>query len=583
MGRCHITTSWSHPTRRPPSRERVEQALRAAGVDGVDPRQWTFAADVLTTCTEEIVGRAVLIALETTHRRQILRRLSSAPEGIAQPPQAQVVCCIDVRSEGLRRRIEAVGPYDTIGFAGFFATAMNYRALGSAAAVPLAPALVTPEIEVREVPDGDVAPASVADRRQRRARAAATVEDAGHTGMAMFALAEAAGWVLGPRALLATLAPGRRPRGASSVAGRVEPDADKLDGGAGLSLEERALVAESALRTMGLTDGFAPLVVLCGHGSTTTANAHAAALDCGACGGNRGGANARAAAAILNDAAVRATLADRGIEIPHETWFVAAEHDTTTDEVKLLEASRVPTEHDAAMRRLACDLAAVGRNNARARLADLPGGRSASILGPARAVRARSADWAQTRPEWGLAGNASFVIGPRDLTRAVDLGGRTFLHSYDPLADLDGTVLETILTAPMVVASWISLGYYGATVDPRVWGAGDKVLHNPVPGIGVLEGLGGDLRPGLPWQSVADEQGARHLPVRLLTLVVAPVERVEAVVARNRVLTELFDGAWVHLGVREPGADPAIGWRLRRPGGGWVDAVDAPFDLGARP
>ena len=44
----------------------------------------------------------------------------------------------------------------------------------------------------------------------------------------------------------------------------------------------------------------------------------------------------------------------------------------------------------------------------------------------------------------------------------------------------------------------------------RVFGAGNKVLHNVVGTIGVLEGNAGDLKVGLPWQSVHDGQDYRH-------------------------------------------------------------------------
>ncbi|MEZ5239167.1 MAG: putative inorganic carbon transporter subunit DabA [Microthrixaceae bacterium] len=167
---------------------------------------------------------------------------------------------------------------------------------------------------------------------------------------------------------------------------------------------------------------------------------------------------------------------------------------------------------------------------------------------------------------WGLARNASFIVAPRDLTRGVDLDGRAFLHSYDPEADDDGSVLETILTAPMVVGHWINAQYYFSTVDPDHFGAGDKTLHNPVAGIGVLEGSGGDLRVGLPWQSVGHGTEPYHEPVRLLTVVEAPIERIEAVIARNTILQQLLDGAWVHLVARDPAGGT---WMRRAPGGTW--------------
>ena len=114
------------------------------------------------------------------------------------------------------------------------------------------------------------------------------------------------------------------------------------------------------------------------------------------------------------------------------------------------------------------------------------------------AVLARSRDWAQVRPEWGLAGNAAFIAAPRKRTRGIDLDGRAFLHDYDWRADAEFAVLELIMTAPMVVASWINLQYFGSTVNNRVFGAGNKVLHNVTGTIGVLEGNAGDLKSGLP-------------------------------------------------------------------------------------
>jgi len=108
-------------------------------------------------------------------------------------------------------------------------------------------------------------------------------------------------------------------------------------------------------------------------------------------------------------------------------------------------------------------------------------------------------------------------------------------------------VLELIMTAPMVVASWISLQYYGSAVDNRAFGSGNKVLHNVVGTLGVLEGNGGDLRVGLPWQSVHDGEGFVHQPVRLNVVIEAPIQAMNGVLERHESVRQLLDNGWLHL------------------------------------
>ena len=56
-----------------------------------------------------------------------------------------------------------------------------------------------------------------------------------------------------------------------------------------------------------------------------------------------------------------------------------------------------------------------------------------------------------------------------------------------------------------------------SVADNRRFGSGNKVLHNIVGGaIGVLEGNGGDLRVGLPMQSLHNGRAWMHEPLRLL-------------------------------------------------------------------
>jgi uncharacterized protein YbcC (UPF0753/DUF2309 family) len=516
-----------------------------------------------------------LDAYESHYRDPLIDGLSGEPaETRTGRPEAQLVCCIDVRSEGLRRHFEESGPYETLGFAGFFAVAIRYRDLAGGQPGALCPVLLEARNPIDEKPaDGA---RTIAGRRLAGLQAMTGAEDSFHAAegnlAGPFVLAETTGWASGPVAAAKTFFSGRFGAVRSRLHRGAAPEAPTvLTVNEGFTFEERALFAEVALTMMGLTEDFGRVVLLCGHGSTTENNPYEAALDCGACGGNRGAPNARTAAAILNGQDVREHLAGKGIEIPDDTWFAAAEHDTATDRVTLLDRHLVPQSHQADLDRLDRDLAIAGARLSAERCAVMPGAPDQLCEQEAAShVAARSTDWAQVFPEWGLAGNAAFIVGPRSITRGLDLGRRTFLHSYEARVDRDGDALETILTAPMVVAQWINCQYYFSTVDPVAFGSGTKTIHNVVGGIGVLAGHGGDLQPGLPWQSVADGERLVHEPMRLLTIVQAPLERIDSIIDRNTVLQQLFGNEWVALAARSAPGDP---W-MRHTSDGWEPWTD---------
>lgn len=554
----------------PSARERAAALAERWELTDVNDDDLAAAARVLSALP--LTARPVVWqqAYEAHYRDALLRSLAGEPpQHSGQRPDAQVVCCIDTRSEGLRRHIESKGAYETLGFAGFFAVAIRFNSLLGGTPNDLCPVLIRPDHDVIERP---VPSAEDAARRLRQGStimggAEAAFQAAKQALIAPFALAEAAGWAAGPWAAAKTLSP----LGAGTVRRRLRdrlapPAPSELSINDTMDLDHRALYAQVALTTMGLTENFARLVLLCGHGSVTENNPYQAALDCGACGGQAGGPNARTAAAILNNADVRADLVDRGILIPEDTLFVAAQHDTATDQITVLDRHLIPTSHHPDVDQLSAALALAGAELAAERCPGLPGGPAQPR--PARAARHvanRSVDWAQVFPEWGLAANAAFIVAPRAITRGIDLRRRTFLHSYEAAVDADGSALETILTAPMVVAQWISCQYYFSTVAPELFGAGTKTIHNVVGGVGVLAGHGGDLQLGLPRQSITDGQAFGHEPLRLLTVVQAPLERIDMVIDRNPVLQHLFGNDWVALAARE---HPRQEWQ-RWTRGGW--------------
>ena len=517
--------------------------------------------DAVARMPESALGMLFMRAAEHGFRDALVPQLQArALSGAdADAPAAQIVMCIDVRSEPFRRALEAEGDYATLGYAGFFglpiARACSHRPDTRARLLPV---LLSPQHTLGEAPvPGREAAAAHVHAAAETGRFATGLFGRAKQGLATaFATAEATG----PLAATLMLARTFAPRWAGRVASALVPPANDVTAPdlAGFTLTEKAGYGALLFRLTGLNPARAGrLVVLTGHGGETVNNPYGAALDCGACGGHPGGFNARVLAAMLNGADVRERLAAEGMALPETTLFLAAEHNTTTDEVAVFDRHSVPASHAADLAALEAALARAGAANRAARAATL--GRTGADL------ITGAAHWGEVRPEWGLAGNAAFIVGPRWLTRGIDLGGRAFLHSYNADADPDGQILTMILTAPMVVAQWINCQYLFSTIDNDRYGSGDKTTQNPVGRIGVVRGNGGDLCIGLPRQSLfADEPATGalpyHVPQRLLTVVHAPFDRVDAVVRANPVLMRLFGKGWVRLVAIDPATGKALRW-----------------------
>ena len=528
---------------------------------GIGPSTGPDSTDADAT---DDLAEAFLSAWEASYRADVVESVAAESRSVAESEpsgraDAQLVFCIDTRSEIVRRHIEATGDYETHGYAGFFGIPMEYQGYGSEVSVDACPPILDSRHHITEIPTDKGTQASH-DRWSGIREAASEVVKTLKTNPATaFGFVENAGSGYGLALAARTLVPGRvydLLHGATDAVPDDHEFCEQIvhhqhtyvgDLPVGLTAEEKVEYAATAFELMGWDD-FSRLVVFAGHAGETANNPYDSSLDCGACAGNPGGPNARVLAAICNDTDVKTALRERGFDVPEDTVFLAGEHNTTTDEIELYDHD-VPESHTDDLDQLRADLA-TARENAAAERAESMGADGSRGI---REAERRAADWAETRPEWGLAGNAGFVVGPRELTSDLDLDGRAFLHSYDWSTDPDGDALEAILTGPMVVTQWINTQYYFSTVDNAVYGSGSKVTQNPVGNIGVYQGNGGDLMTGLPLQSLMAADGEPyHQSLRLSTIVHAPVERVTGVLADHEALTELLDNDWLSLTVVDP-------------------------------
>lgn len=562
--------------------------LRAHDLSALDhPERTDDRASALLDAIDAFDGitrqRTFHEAYEHHHLREVVaavahnRDLPAAPE--SPVPRFQAAFCIDDREEGIRRHFESLGrDHVTYGVAGFFGVAMQFTSLDNPFARPLCPVVVTPGHVVREA--SDPAHAHLETRRRLRralwARARYETLDASRslTRGAIFTAIlgvlaivplvlrvafprwsdrtgkRIAAWLLpSPRTQLELAraeeshAHEHGPARPSEIARPALPS--------GFTVRERVLRVKGTLENIGLTAGFAPLVAFFGHGASSVNNPHQSAYDCGACGGRNGGPNARAFAALANDPEVRKGLREEGIDIPDTTWFVGGLHDTTTDAVTLFDAHEVPASLGPELAALRRSLEVARRLSAHERcrrFEHAPEGDDTEAA--LRHVEERAVDLSQARPEYNHATNAACVVGRRGLTRGLFLDRRSFLVSYDPSIDDDGSILARILGAVVPVGAGINLEYLFSTVDPEVWGAGSKLPHNLASLLGVMEGASGDLRTGLPKQMTEI-----HEPVRLLCVVEASVDTLLGVAAKNAEVRELVTRGWV----RTVSIDPDTG------------------------
>lgn len=466
-------------------------------------------------------------ALEHNYRDDLIRQINLNKHHTAIRPKAQAIFCVDVRSEGLRRHLESYGNYQTFGTAGFFGLGFDFHFHHHV---------------TRQNPDWSLSHSYLRSKNKRLNPINKILINlingllrTKKSFLGPLVLFDVVGLWYSLRIMTNTLIPWKK-----KIISKPELNYDSFNifQDSNLTTIELSQKIARMLRNIGLVDNFSDLVLICGHLSESVNNPFISSLHCGACGGNSGAPNAIAFCQAINDALVRDYLRSKeDIDIPKTTQFVAATHNTTTDEINYYyNQNDLAMDNLTHLDELKRDLAFAGTDLCEERRQDMDGQQSVNV---------RKADWAELQPELGQVNNAALVIGDRSITKNLNLHRRVFLQSYDYTIDKDGSILNDIFNSTVKVVSMINSQYYFSTTDQDFYGSGNKVLHNIVSQIGVMEGNSSDLKIGLTQQSLFLKGEPIHLPLRLCIVVNAPSDLVDKVLAKNEVLTNLIKGDWV--------------------------------------
>ena len=543
--------------------------LSAADLSALDPRSAARLVREIEAFGAIERRRLYHLAYERRHERLILSPIvkhARLPKRKPRRPAAQVFFCIDEREESMRRHLEETDPeVETFGAVGFFGVAVDYRGLDDAHGAPLCPVVVKPRHAVIERPD----PRHAHLHQTRVARRRLWSQLARGAFLSSRTLVR--GWfsaaLLGLLSLFPLIARVLAPRTYARLRERLEESflpaprtelvfmRDDEEGRAaaqglqlGFSLSEKIDRVASILAPIGLFDRFARIVVVLGHGSTSLNNPLESAYNCGACGGSRGGPNARLFAAMANESRVRAGLAGRDIRIPKDVWFVGGDHDSCTDGIKLFDLHLVPPSHRRDLERIQTSLRRASAANAHERSRRFEAAASTDAPEDAlRHVEERSVHLAEPRPEYGHCTNAVCIVGRRPLSRGLFLDRRAFLSSYDASADPDDMHLTALLGGVVPVCAGINLEYYFSCVDNEKYGCGTKLPHNVTGLVGVMNGHASDLRTGLSSQMIEI-----HEPVRLLFVVETKPDRLIRAALRNELVTQFLQKRWIRMAALDP-------------------------------
>lgn len=496
-------------------------------------------------------------AFEHHYHRQAIQTLMSRKENQTKNPEtaAQVLFCIDDREESIRRHVEEVDPrLRTYGVVGFFGIDMKFSTYKHDRLIHQCPPVVQPSRIVTEV--------AIDSEKGSFLRKIYNV--LGITDLAFYYQSRTMFRGLITTLILGTLSilpmflqvffPERARKIKSNFFGFFSADLkteiliEKTDALHGYDVKEMAGIVRAVFDMCGIRDNFSPMIILLGHGSSSNNNPFRQAYGCGACGGNAGIPNSRGFAKMANDPRVRRQLKEDGFHIPVSTVIVSGFHDTCTDEISFFDLDKVPNLDRKQLDEVSQNLNEACRRNAleRCQRFSLEEARTDANVA-IKHVRERALDPAQPRPEYGHSKNALAIVARRDLTKGLFLNRRAFLHSYDWELDPEGKILAQVVLGGVPVAVNINMDYYFSLVDNENFGCGSKLPLNLTSLLGVMTGSQGDLRIGLARQMVEI-----HEPIRNMTIIEAPLERVQKLFASNARLRNILHQHWMRLVVFDP-------------------------------
>ncbi|WP_237217796.1 putative inorganic carbon transporter subunit DabA, partial [Falsiroseomonas oryziterrae] len=166
-----------------------------------------------------------LEAWEETWRRDLARRLAVPAPAAQAAPLAQLVFCIDVRSEVLRRHLERTGPWETLGFAGFFGAAVAVQPFGAEGAYASCPVLLQPRHVIPEVAADQAEGAKALGGLQRLKGVKQGLRALKESVAGAFGFVEATGAAFGAAMVARTVTPRGAQAAANGLRQRIAPAA----------------------------------------------------------------------------------------------------------------------------------------------------------------------------------------------------------------------------------------------------------------------------------------------------------------------------------------------------------------------